>query len=134
MSKFNELKQRQEKTIEDQNNAVRELSCQVDKFNGKIEKLYKEFNRKIKQHVKGIKLNPLANAERFIVYIGKGKKVRNLYLSFNFIDSVDEYDSYKNVPRILEYRSNLWIFDEDVITKQIAEALKAIYIEYFGEL
>ena len=44
------------------------------------------------------------------------------------------FEDYEDVPCILEYRSNLWTFDEAIIPKQIAETIKDIFIEYYGEL
>jgi|LGOV01.1.fsa_nt_gb hypothetical protein len=89
-------------------------------INAEIEKLEKEFEQKVKRLFRGIHINIKANKEGLEVCLGEA--------------STEEHFMFGSNPHILGYNSSSYGFKKVYIARATADKIKALYIEYFGEL
>lgn len=134
MSKIEDLLMRKDGAVQDYDETLVKCKAEETEINDEIEKLEKEFERKIKALFRGVIANVTATKERLIVFIGTTPQD---FFGFGFLSPSLGPDTTLNdssVTKLVAYTSSTWTFDDKFITRATADKIKALYIEYYGEL
>ena len=120
MSKIEDLLMRRDAAVQDYDETIAKCKAEETEINDEIEKLEKEFEQKVKRLFRGVHLTIQVNKEGLEISLGE--------------ESHKEFFLYGSDTHIFGYNSTSYGFKKQYITRATADKIKALYIEYFGEL
>jgi len=119
MSKIEDLLMRKDAAVQDYDETIAKCKAEETEINDEIEKLEKEFEQKVKRLFRGVKVNIFTRKDGFEVHFGNPENGHFLGNS--------------NV-RIIGYNTTSYSFNDDYISRETADKIMVLYIEYYGEL